>query len=412
MDSYVFDDTIGSGAFGVVKKGYRRRDKNFEIAAKFVENADDGLIDEIALLRAATHPNVVQILDDFPDGSGGHVIVMELCPDGDCGRWARSFSHNRVPVDQFVPFLIKLLSAVEFVHEQNIIHRDIKPGNILRKGNEPKLADFGVSRQLGPNSMYAATLAGTTLFAAPEVLEERGYCRKVDLWSVGATAYILLVGKPLFTARELYRLNPSWELPRLPADLRVPAALEAALRAMLAFDPINRPSAQRARSMLTGIRPDPLILQHVCRRQGCLSAPVRGNTLCLSHLCCCGNERSASRQQCDRCEVSSASDPAGRPRRDLPPRPDGVVAPNFVRAPNPQAGLAEDPWLRARVVPYLQALCTSIGVQHTGVKAVLIRRIQAHRQRHPMSPKDMRDAVRDYFDSTDDEEYHYSRVGL
>jgi len=94
----------------------------------------------------------------------------------------------------------QIVSAVKYLHDLNIAHRDIKPTNLLLaspESNEIKLADFGLSKILGPDSMMQ-TACGTPIFVAPEVLNGEGYDKSVDCWGIGIIMYILLCGYPPF----------------------------------------------------------------------------------------------------------------------------------------------------------------------------------------------------------------------
>jgi len=125
-------------------------------------------------------------------------LVMELVTGGELfNKIVEIGSYS----EKVAKGLVKqIVSAVKYLHDLNIAHRDIKPTNLLLaspESNEIKLADFGLSKILGPDSMMQ-TACGTPIFVAPEVLNGEGYDKSVDCWGIGIIMYILLCGYPPF----------------------------------------------------------------------------------------------------------------------------------------------------------------------------------------------------------------------
>lgn len=105
----------------------------------------------------------------------------------------------------FLKYIYQISKALDYIHSQNIIHRDVKPENILLGYfNEVKLADFGWSYELAyndennNNNVLPSGVVGTLDYLAPEIIEYKEYDYKVDIWSLGVLAYELLIGKPPF----------------------------------------------------------------------------------------------------------------------------------------------------------------------------------------------------------------------
>ncbi|XP_040566534.1 uncharacterized protein [Lepeophtheirus salmonis] len=100
-----------------------------------------------------------------------------------------------------------LISACCYLHSHRVLHRDIKPQNVLiTKSGKAKLCDFGFARNLGLNTFVLTSIKGTPLYMAPELIEERPYDNAADLWSVGCILYELLVGAPPFSTNSLFQL--------------------------------------------------------------------------------------------------------------------------------------------------------------------------------------------------------------
>ena len=159
------------------------------------------LYNEINILRAMDHPNILKILEFFSTNNN-YCIITELCAGGEL------FQHivDTGPFDEVYTAYVmyQLLSAVNYCHKMKIIHRDIKPENILivDKNQEGlpsiKLCDFSLSKLCSlRGSMIQKKVVGSAYYIAPEVLRKK-YNEKCDLWSCGVIMYILLSGRPPF----------------------------------------------------------------------------------------------------------------------------------------------------------------------------------------------------------------------
>src|SRR5579859_3856355 len=154
------------------------------------------------------------------------------------------------------PFLIAA-SSVRFLRSKNLIHRDLKPQNLLLvPPSSPnalpilKVADFGFSRYL-PKTSLAETLCGSPLYMAPEILRCQQYGPEVDLWSMGTVLYEMLVGKPPFRAQNhvelLVKIDKGEDRIRFPNDKEdggVSDPLKELCRALLKKDPKDRMTFQ------------------------------------------------------------------------------------------------------------------------------------------------------------------------
>uniref|UniRef100_A0A8C2KTC4 non-specific serine/threonine protein kinase n=1 Tax=Cyprinus carpio TaxID=7962 RepID=A0A8C2KTC4_CYPCA len=182
-------DLIGHGAFAVVFKGRHREKHDWEVAVKCINKKNLAksqtlLGKEIKILKELKHENIVA-LHDFQVAKG-------------------TLSEDTIRV-----FLQQIAGAMRVLQAKGIIHRDLKPQNILlslpagRKSHSNntciKIADFGFARYL-QNNMMAATLCGSPMYMAPEVIMSQNYDAKADLWSIGTIVFQCLTGKAPFQA--------------------------------------------------------------------------------------------------------------------------------------------------------------------------------------------------------------------
>ncbi|XP_064210096.1 serine/threonine-protein kinase ULK1a isoform X1 [Anguilla rostrata] len=204
-------DLIGHGAFAVVFKGRHKEKHDWEVAVKCINKKNLAksqtlLGKEIKILKELKHDNIVGLLD-FQEMASCVYLVMEYCNGGDLADYLHS--KGTLSEDTIRVFLQQIAGAMRVLHAKGIIHRDLKPQNILlsysgsRKSNPNntriKIADFGFARYL-QNNMMAATLCGSPMYMAPEVIMSQSYDAKADLWSIGTIVYQCLTGKAPFQA--------------------------------------------------------------------------------------------------------------------------------------------------------------------------------------------------------------------
>ncbi|KAJ3573102.1 hypothetical protein NP233_g2644 [Leucocoprinus birnbaumii] len=236
---YVIVSDIGKGSFATVYKGYHE-ETHQQVAIKTVVTDQlssklfENLQSEIQILKSLSHRHITRLID-IVRAERNVYLIMEFCAGGDLTNYIKK--RGRVEGLQYIPapglapqyyphpstggldevvvrsFLRQLARALKFLRHRNLLHRDIKPQNLLLNPASPeeisrghplgvpilKVADFGFARSL-PNAMMAETLCGSPLYMAPEILRYEKYDAKADLWSVGAVLYEMAVGKPPFRA--------------------------------------------------------------------------------------------------------------------------------------------------------------------------------------------------------------------
>uniref|UniRef100_H2ZXG2 non-specific serine/threonine protein kinase n=1 Tax=Latimeria chalumnae TaxID=7897 RepID=H2ZXG2_LATCH len=231
---YSRKDLIGHGAFAVVFKGRHRKKTDWEVAIKSInkKNLSKSQIllgKEIKILKELQHENIVALYD-VQETPNLVFLVMEYCNGGDLADYLQA--KGTLSEDTIRVFLQQIAAAMRILHSKGIIHRDLKPQNILlsyvsrRKatlnGIRVKIADFGFARYLQSN-MMAATLCGSPMYMAPEVIMSQHYDAKADLWSIGTLVYQCLVGKPPFQANSPQDLRLFYEknknlVPNIPRE--------------------------------------------------------------------------------------------------------------------------------------------------------------------------------------------------
>ncbi|KAK9841899.1 hypothetical protein WJX84_008698, partial [Apatococcus fuscideae] len=208
MENYHVIDLIGEGSFGKVYKG-RRKFTGQITAMKFImkhgksEKDIRNLRQEIEILRRLRHENIIQMLDSF-ETKTDFCVVTELGH----GELFEILEDDRDLPEEVVQGIAKqLVRALDYLHSNRIIHRDMKPQNILIGANGVvQLCDFGFARAMSCNTMVLTSIKGTPLYMAPELVQEQPYNHTVDLWSLGVILYELFVGQPPFYTNSIYSL--------------------------------------------------------------------------------------------------------------------------------------------------------------------------------------------------------------
>jgi serine/threonine protein kinase len=153
---------------------------------------------EARATASLNHTNIIHVYS-FDEHEGSPYIVMELADHGSLDNLI--IRDSAVPELQVLDVGIKVASALESALQHNLLHRDIKPGNILfNEYGEPKLVDFGLARQAEENEEYESAVWGTPYYVAPEKIQRRGEDFHSDMYSLGGTLYHALTGHVPFEA--------------------------------------------------------------------------------------------------------------------------------------------------------------------------------------------------------------------
>ncbi|KAG6668932.1 serine/threonine-protein kinase TIO [Carya illinoinensis] len=208
IENYHVIELVGEGSFGKVYKG-RRKYTGQTVAMKFImkhgksDKDIHNLRQEIEILRKLKHENIIEMLDSFESAQEFCVVtefaqgeLFEILEDDKC-----------LPEEQVQAIAKQLVRALHYLHSNRIIHRDMKPQNILiGAGSVVKLCDFGFARAMSTNTVVLRSIKGTPLYMAPELVREQPYNHSADLWSLGVILYELFVGQPPFYTNSVYAL--------------------------------------------------------------------------------------------------------------------------------------------------------------------------------------------------------------
>lgn len=209
---YVFSEVLGSGAFAFVKKAVRIEDGK-EVAVKIIpkrnmKEHDKMVKDEINVLQGLNHPNIIGFYDYF-ESRDKFYLVFELATGGEL--FDRLFERGKFSEKDAVIIIRSILKGLKYLHSQNIVHRDMKPENLLFKTADSDadlvICDFGIARNSSDTSSTLDNVCGSPGYVAPEVLNHKDYGTPIDMWAVGVIAYTLLCGYMPFRAEDQAELT-------------------------------------------------------------------------------------------------------------------------------------------------------------------------------------------------------------
>ncbi|CEM00893.1 unnamed protein product [Vitrella brassicaformis CCMP3155] len=250
QNKYIIMHQLGAGCFGKVFKA-RRRYTGQIVALKFIPKRGktdrdlSSLRQEINILKRLRHDNIILMLDSFETAE--EICVVTEFAQGELFDVFRD--EKKLPENEVRWIASQLVSALHYLHRNRIIHRDLKPQNILVGANRVvKVCDFGFARALSDQTHCLHSIKGTPLYMAPELVQEKSYDVKADLWSLGVIVYELYVGKPPFYTQSLYSLIHMIVQNPVTYPQTMSPTFRSFLDAILQKDPTNRlPTEQLAK---------------------------------------------------------------------------------------------------------------------------------------------------------------------
>lgn len=254
-EDYVWGAILGRGAFGDVVLATERAGGS-SYAIKVLdkdqvrrEKKIATVVAERDVLARCSHDNVVRLLSTFQDSKYLY-YVMELCPNGTFAVLLKQHGALSVECSRF--YVGELVLAVEHLHGLNIVHRDIKPDNMLLDARmHLKLGDFGTAKDLGGAELVRTeSFVGTPEFISPELLELKQVSRKSDVWAVGCCLFEALCGRSAFRGPTSFLTleNVKAGVVQFPPETALDAAARALLERMLTVDVALRAGLPDVRS--------------------------------------------------------------------------------------------------------------------------------------------------------------------
>ncbi|XP_054263193.1 serine/threonine-protein kinase STK11 [Macrosteles quadrilineatus] len=285
IGKYVMGDLLGEGSYAKVKE-MMDTETLCRLAVKILKkrklrripNGEENVRREIQLLRRLKHKNIIELVDVIYNNEKQKMyIVMEFCVGG-LQDMLESTPLKKFPEWQAHGYFCQLINGLEYLHSQGIIHKDIKPSNLLLTlNNVLKISDFGVAEAL---DMFAPddtcyTSQGSPAFQPPEIANgaEQFSGFKVDVWSSGVTLFNITTGKYPFEGDNIYRLFEAIGRGNVEIPEEVEEPLASLLQGMLEKEP-------QMRFTLHQIRHHPWFIRKPGRTQEEVSVPpLRGDDL-------------------------------------------------------------------------------------------------------------------------------------
>ena len=250
---YIHKRVIGEGSCSKVYYGIHKT-KNHEVAIKKIafDQLEDKLkvraIKEISILQSINHPNIIKLYD-YKFDRNKLLLITEYCNCGNMYEWINR--ENKQP-QEILSVIKQILEGIQYLHSNKIIHRDIKPQNILIQ--EPliiKICDFGFSQTFKEEINMFQTVCGTPLYMSPEILRMQQYTIKSEIWSLGVLFYNIFFNSHPYG--ELLSVNDYRS--KLQTELNIPQitvfdnedinqTINQLIKNMLSLEPDNRLNIQ------------------------------------------------------------------------------------------------------------------------------------------------------------------------
>ena len=252
---YINKKKIGIGSFATIYHGIEKH-LAIEVAIKRIHVNDVHKLSpiiskEIDIMKELKHPNIIKMYEVIYETDFDNInIIMEYAPMGSLHDYLKKNKNISEITSKY--FMRQIANGLKYLLSKNIMHRDLKPHNILMfENNILKIADFGLAKNFQTNNQAFNTLCGSPLYMAPEIVipmankvkkSERSYTIKADLWSVGLILLEMIIGRFPIKSQSLYHLPEKlkeFEVV-IPSNIIISIECNDLINRLLIKDPVTR----------------------------------------------------------------------------------------------------------------------------------------------------------------------------